>query len=33
MAASQTASQGINWWAAAALSTAATVPPVLVGDR
>jgi multiple sugar transport system permease protein len=31
MVASQTGSQGINWWAMAALSTAAIAPLVLVG--
>ncbi len=31
MVASQTGSQGINWWSMAALSTAAIVPLVLVG--
>jgi multiple sugar transport system permease protein len=31
MVASQTGSQGINWWAMAALSTAAIMPLVLVG--
>jgi multiple sugar transport system permease protein len=31
MVASQTGSQGINWWAMAALSTAAILPLVLVG--
>ena len=31
MVASQTGSQGINWWSMAALSTAAIAPLVLVG--
>jgi ABC-type maltose transport system permease subunit len=31
MVASQTGSQGINWWAMAALSTAAIAPLVIVG--
>jgi multiple sugar transport system permease protein len=31
MVASQTGSQGINWWSMAALSTAAIIPLVLVG--
>jgi multiple sugar transport system permease protein len=31
MVASQTGSQGINWWAMAALSTAAIAPLVVVG--
>ena len=31
MVASQTGSQGINWWSMAALSTAAIAPLVVVG--
>jgi multiple sugar transport system permease protein len=31
MVASQTGSQGINWWAMAALSTAAIMPLVVIG--
>ena len=31
MVASQTGSQGINWWSMAALSTAAIAPLVLIG--
>jgi multiple sugar transport system permease protein len=31
MVASQTGSQGINWWTMAALSTAAIAPLVLIG--
>ena len=31
MVASQTGSQGINWWSMAALSTAAIAPLVIVG--
>jgi multiple sugar transport system permease protein len=31
MVASQTGSQGINWWSMAALSTAAILPLVLIG--
>ena len=31
MVASQTGSQGINWWSMAALSTAAIVPLIIIG--
>ena len=31
MVASQTGSQGINWWSMAALSTAAILPLVVIG--
>ncbi len=31
MVASQTGSQGINWWSMAALSTAAIAPLVVIG--
>ena len=31
MVASQTGSQGINWWSMAALSTAAIAPLVIIG--
>jgi len=31
MVASQTGSQGINWWSMAALSTAAILPLVMIG--
>ena len=31
MVASQTGSQGINWWSMAALATAAVAPLVLIG--
>ena len=31
MVASQTGSQGINWWAMAALSTAAIAPLAIIG--